>query len=56
MATQSNDTAESVKVIAGAFDPWRELAAFQEDHLNVGQYGATATFVGTMRDLSLIHI
>lgn len=42
----------SVKIITGAFDPWRELAAFQDDHLTDGQFGATATFVGTMRDFN----
>jgi len=57
MATQSHDTStaeqtDSVKVIAGAFDPWRELADYQDDHLTAGQYGATATFVGTMRDFN----
>jgi len=62
MATQSRSTAneeqratsttDSVQVIDGAFDPWRELANYQDNHLTVGQYGATATFVGTMRDFN----
>ena len=53
MATQSRSTAneeqratsttDSVQVIDGAFDPWRELANYQDNHLTVGQYGATAT-------------
>lgn len=34
------------------FDPWIELARYQAGHLPGGQYGATATFVGTMRDFN----
>lgn len=32
------------------FDPYREIARYQHETLPVGQYGATASFVGTMRD------
>jgi molybdopterin synthase catalytic subunit len=35
------------------FDPWQELARFQEQRLGQGgKYGATAVFVGTMRDFN----
>lgn len=33
------------------FDPWREIASYQQQ-LPQGQYGATAVFVGTMRDFN----
>jgi len=51
MATHSRATG-TVKIVDGAFDPWRALVAHQDDHLTNGQYGATATFVGTMRDFN----
>lgn len=44
--------ARSVNIIDGAFDPWRELGNYQTEHLTSGQFGATATFVGTMRDFN----
>lgn len=35
------------------FDPWREVARHQQDALGQdGKYGATAVFVGTMRDFN----
>ncbi len=36
------------------FDPWAELARYSADGLQAraGSYGATAAFVGTMRDLN----
>lgn len=35
------------------FDPWQALRAFQgEMSHHTGKYGATATFVGTMRDFN----
>lgn len=35
------------------FDPWKRLDRFQRESLPCrGQYGATAIFVGTMRDLN----
>lgn len=34
------------------FDPWRELVAHQGRTLIPGSYGATAVFVGTMRDFN----
>ncbi len=35
------------------FNPWDELQRFQQDNLTAGHYGATATFVGTMRDFNI---
>lgn len=40
-----------VKLVDHSFDPWAELRAYQE-HLAQGQYGATASFVGTVRDFN----
>lgn len=34
------------------FDPWQELQAHQQNSLQAGFFGATATFVGTMRDFN----
>lgn len=35
------------------FNPWQEIVDFQEQHLEgLCNYGATATFVGTMRDFN----
>ena len=34
------------------FDPLRELAQYQDEHLRPGSYGATASFIGTMRDFN----
>ena len=42
-----------VEVRQQPFDPWRELDAYQRSSLTrAGSYGATAVFVGTMRDLN----
>jgi len=35
------------------FNPWDKLQTYQTEHLRPGQYGATATFVGTMRDFNI---
>ena len=42
----------SVKVITDVLDPWQEITEYQSAHLTQGQFGATATFVGTMRDFN----
>lgn len=42
----------TVELRAQAFDPWVELARHQANHLSVGHFGATAAFVGTMRDFN----
>ncbi len=36
-----------------AFNPWDEIQSFQQRHLTAGKYGATASFVGTMRDFNI---
>ena len=36
-----------------AFNPWHELQIFQEKQLRSGQFGATASFVGSMRDFNI---
>lgn len=35
-----------------AFDPWKETQHFQQTKIPAGKYGATASFVGTMRDFN----
>ncbi|HHJ36479.1 MAG TPA: molybdenum cofactor biosynthesis protein MoaE [Gammaproteobacteria bacterium] len=35
------------------FNPWDEIQAFQQDQLQSGHYGATTSFVGTMRDFNI---
>ena len=42
----------AVSISHGAFDPWQQLQQHQQQHLTEGQFGATATFVGTMRDFN----
>ncbi len=41
-----------VEIRDTAFDPWLEVAAFRRDHLAAGRIGASAVFVGTMRDFN----
>ncbi|MCX8049995.1 MAG: molybdenum cofactor biosynthesis protein MoaE [Methylohalobius sp.] len=41
----------AVTLLAKPFDPWAELCAYQE-RLKRGDYGACASFVGTMRDFN----
>lgn len=41
----------AVLVVAQPFDPWQHVQAHQAD-LSAGGYGATAVFVGTMRDFN----
>lgn len=36
-----------------AFNPWDEIQSYQKKQLALGQYGATASFVGTMRDFNI---
>jgi len=40
-----------VELVAGPFDPWTRLAAWQAAHAGAGN-GACAVFVGTMRDFN----
>jgi molybdopterin synthase catalytic subunit len=35
-----------------AFDPWAELAAYQIQAIPAGKYGASAVFVGAVRDFN----
>lgn len=42
----------AVEIRSQAFDPWYELSRFQRGVAYPGQFGATATFVGTMRDFN----
>ncbi len=41
----------SISLTSQAFDPWQSLAEYQTQQL-AGKYGATAVFVGTMRDFN----
>ena len=41
-----------IEVRTEPFDPWAEVAAYERQALTAGAHGATAVFVGTMRDLS----
>ncbi len=40
-----------IEVLESAFDPWQEVIK-QESSLTLGSFGATAVFVGTMRDMN----
>lgn len=42
----------TVALHPGRFDPWGELAAYERSQLPAGEYGATASFVGSMRDFN----
>lgn len=35
------------------FDPWQELQRYQQENLQPGHFGATASFVGSMRDFNI---
>ena len=39
-----------VVVTETEFDPWKEVAEYQERNLPKGRHGGTVAFVGTMRD------
>lgn len=43
----------AVRILKKSFDPWQELARYQEEHAGpLGKFGATAAFVGSMRDFN----
>ncbi len=42
----------ALKLSDTVFDPWQEIAKHQQATGMAGKYGATAIFVGTMRDFS----
>ncbi|MGB1311475.1 MAG: molybdenum cofactor biosynthesis protein MoaE [Leucothrix sp.] len=45
--------AIQIQVQSEAFDPWQAIAEFQTSHFkDQTSFGATATFVGTMRDVN----
>lgn len=42
-----------ISLAALAFDPWQEIARYQSDRTGLaGKFGATAVFVGTLRDFN----
>ena len=41
-----------VEVTAQPFDPWQRIQEYQAQRLSAGRYGATAVFVGTLRDFN----
>lgn len=41
-----------IEILDQPFDPWRRLQTHQDARIVAGQYGATAVFVGTMRDFN----
>jgi len=41
-----------VELVQHPFDPWKALQDYQQRQLPAGQFGATAVFVGTMRDFN----
>ncbi|MDH5485648.1 MAG: molybdenum cofactor biosynthesis protein MoaE, partial [Gammaproteobacteria bacterium] len=42
----------AISIREQAFDPWSEIQAYQKQHIARGKYGATASFIGTMRDFN----
>ena len=40
-------------LIDSVFNPWDEIQLYQSGQLQSGHYGATASFVGTMRDFNI---
>ncbi|MBE9559159.1 MAG: molybdenum cofactor biosynthesis protein MoaE [Proteobacteria bacterium] len=40
-------------LLDNVFNPWDEIQRYQAEHLQSGHYGATASFVGTMRDFNI---
>ena len=43
---------DNVQIKPTAFDPWQLTQQFQTSKLATGEFGATASFVGTMRDFN----
>ena len=42
-----------IRLAADAFDPWQEIVRYQTEHPGLaGKFGATAVFVGTLRDFN----
>lgn len=43
----------AISIRETAFDPWQETLAYQQNQLGEsGKFGATASFIGTMRDFN----
>ncbi|VAW67806.1 Molybdopterin synthase catalytic subunit MoaE [hydrothermal vent metagenome] len=40
------------EIHSAPFDPWKITQHYQQNQLPAGKYGATASFVGTMRDFN----
>ena len=43
---------QQIEVLQAVFEPWSYLADWQQQHVNLGQSGASAVFVGFMRDFN----
>lgn len=41
-----------IEITADPFNPWQRLDEYQQQSHHAGKYGATAVFVGTMRDFN----
>jgi len=41
-----------IEIRTSSFDPWEEIKSHQQEMGKQGQFGATASFVGTMRDFN----
>lgn len=41
-----------IKILSSAFDPWQQTQQHQQTNMQDGKYGATVSFVGTMRDFN----
>jgi molybdopterin synthase catalytic subunit len=47
------ETVIAARIIDGPLEPWSEIRAFERDHPQFeGKFGATAVFIGTMRDFN----
>lgn len=42
----------AVEIHHQSFNPWQVIQQYQQQHIEAGKYGATASFVGTMRDFN----
>lgn len=45
-----------IDIRPSAFEPYPELQAYQAKMQAAGQYGATAVFVGSMREIGRAHV
>lgn len=41
-----------IEIRTQSFEPWQETQNYQQSNIDNGKYGATASFVGTMRDFN----